>query len=76
MSYTPFGRLILEALVVAISFLVLFFVVRVAAKSVLRLKGGENSNVALAGEVAVAAGLFHIVCEYTGLNKWYCDHRN
>lgn len=74
MAFTPIGRLLIEALVVGITFLVLFAVVRSGTRLMFRDKGA-NSNFALALEVAFTAALFHIVCEYTGLNEWYCRNR-
>lgn len=73
-AYTPFGRLMLEAFVIAVTFVVVFFAVHAAAMSAFGAKAMTNHGL-LAGQVALAAALFHIAFEYTGLNAWYCSQR-
>lgn len=63
----------LEALVVAIAFLLLFFMVRMLF--VAAFKSSAVTTGMLATQVAITAGLFHVVCEYTRVNAWYCRHR-
>ena len=73
MEYTPVGRLLLEALVVGLAFLLLFLVVRGLVG--VFAKDANTNNYVLVAEVVGAAALFHVLCEYTGINQWYCKHR-
>ena len=70
-----FGRLLVEAIVVAISFLVIFAVVHWIAMLLVNEKAMTN-HVYLGFQVAFAAGLFHICCEIVGVNGWYCENRH
>lgn len=64
MAYTSAARLAVEAGAVAAGLVLLFLAVRLVL--------GDDSVVA---SVALAGALFHVGCEYTGLNAWYCAHR-
>lgn len=70
-----FGRLLVEAIVVAISFLVIFAVVHWISMLLVNEKAMTN-HVYLGFQVAFAAGLFHICCEIVGVNGWYCENRH
>ena len=75
MTRTPPALLLTEALVVALTFVVLFFVVHIAAMRLVG-DGAMTDHSYLALQVALAAGGFHVGCEYLGVNAWYCDqHR-
>lgn len=74
MSYTPVGRLLTEALAVGLTFVIIFLIVHAAAMAVYKSKA-MSSHTLLAVQAALAAALFHIVCEYTGINEWYCKGR-
>ena len=72
---TPVGKLLLEALVVAVVFTVLFFVVHIIAMALLH-ESAMTNHLLLAAQVALTAFLGLIALEYTGLNGWYCKHRD
>ena len=71
---TSFVKVCIEALVIAISFVVLFFVVHSLAMMLLH-DAAMTNHVYLGLQIALTAGIFHIACELTGVNKWYCKHR-
>lgn len=74
MTFTAPGKLIAEALVLAVAFVVVFFAIHAAFMAVWKEKAMTN-HALLAGQVAIAAASFHVLCEYTGINGWYCDNR-
>lgn len=69
---TP-ARVAMEAAVIGVAFVVIFFALHAASMSVLG-KARAMTHGSLAIQIAVAAALFHIVCEYSGLNRWYCQN--
>lgn len=73
MTPTALPRLLVEALVISAGMVVLFFAVHVPTMRM--YDGAMSSHAALAAQVAVAAALFHVLCEYTGLNARYCRER-
>ena len=73
-SFTPFGRLLLEAAAVAVGFVVLFFAVHVPTMHFFGAAAMTNHGL-LAAQAAIAAALFHVLFEYSGLNAWYCRQR-
>ena len=74
MTYTHFPRLLLEALVVAVGMVVVFYVVHFAFMKAFRQAAMTHHGL-LALQIAIAAALFHVIFEYTGLNEWYCVNR-
>ena len=62
----------LEAIVIGVAFVVLFFLVHWVAMKFVGDAAMMN-HIYLAGQVFATAAIFHIVCEYTGLNAWYCN---
>lgn len=58
------SRLLVEALVVGIGLVVLFYVVKVL-----------SGCLPLPILVFMAGALFHILCEKVGANTWYCGNR-
>lgn len=74
MSFTNPERLAMEALAVAVSFLVVFFAVHLIFMHFAKERAMTDHGL-LALQIAVSAALFHVVCEYTGVNAYYCTHR-
>ena len=72
--YTPFAKLMLEAVVVAIMFVVLGALVHLAAMKLFKDKAMKDHTL-LASQAALTAAIFHIICEYTHINSWYCKNR-
>lgn len=74
MAYTPLGRLMLEALVLAAAFAVLFLAVHAGAMA-LAGRAAMTHHGLLVAQAALSAALFHVGCEYAGVNAWYCKNR-
>lgn len=74
MAFTPPGRLALEALVVALGLVVLFFAVHVVF---MRFAGDRamTDHGLLAAQLAISGAAFHVLCEYSRINEWYCAQR-
>lgn len=70
---TPLPRLLIEAVVVATAFVAISSLVHAACMWCAPTKA--MSHPSLAAQAAVAAFLFHIACEYSGVNEWYCNAR-
>ena len=68
------GSLSFEALLVGIGFVILFFIVHWIAMKCVGEKAMMN-HLYLATQVFIAGAFFHIVCECTGMNEWYCSNR-
>jgi hypothetical protein len=64
----PISRIIIEAIFVGLLFIPLFMLVQYA------LLQFKQQNMLLT--LFLTAALFHIVCEYTGLNLWYVQDYN
>ena len=65
----------LEAIVIGAAFVISFFMIHWVAMKFVG-EAAMMNHAYLAVQVFITAALFHIVCEYTGLNAWYCDNRN
>lgn len=74
MATTPFGRLLVEAVVVAIGLVLLFFLVHALFMRFFAERA-MTDHALLAAQVAITGALFHVGCEYTGINEWYCRSR-
>ena len=72
--YTPPERLAIEALVVALGLVVLYFAVHLAF---MRLVGDRamTDHGLIAAQLAITGAAFHVLCEYSGINEWYCTQR-
>ncbi len=71
---TDFGVLTIEAVIVAIVLVLIFFLVHVGF--MLRFsQAAMTDHGLLAAQVAIAGAAFHILFELTGLNAWYCLRR-
>lgn len=68
---TPPGRLLIEAVAVAAGMSVLFLAVHACAMAAAG-RAAMTNHALLVAQVAVAASLFHVGFEVTGLNAWYC----
>lgn len=73
-NYTSPGKLLVEAAVVAVAFLVLFFAIHAVAMHFFKERAMKDHGL-LAAQVALAAAGFHVIAEYTSLNAWYCRQR-
>lgn len=71
---TSLSKLLIEALAIAAAFLVLFSVLHTVAVSLLGTAATTNRWY-LALQVAISASAFHIACELSGVNAWYCKQR-
>ena len=74
MTFTEPIRLLIEALAVAVGLVIIFFAVHLIFMYFHTSKAMTN-HVLLALQVAISGALFHVVCEYSGLNEWYCTQR-
>ena len=72
--HTPVLKLLLEALVVAVMFVVLGAIVHVIAMRAFEGKAMTDHKL-LAAQAAITAAIFHVLCEYTRINEWYCQNR-
>jgi len=72
---TSFIRLVAEALVVGVAFLVLFFAIHVPAMAVWK-DDAMMSHKLLALQVFVAAVIGHLIFEATGANAGFCAGRD
>ena len=71
------SRLLIEMVVVGLGLVAVAAPLHALAMfpSVLGSKS-MTSHVWLAAQVAVAGALFHLVCEVSGVNDWYCRDRS
>lgn len=60
------SRVFSEAVVVAFGLVLLFYVLCLCTQH--KVNNTTLINVALAGAI------FHLICEYTGINKWYVQN--
>lgn len=67
-------RLFVEAVVVAVAFLVIFTVIHLFAM-MLAGDAAMTNHGYLAIQIALAASSFHVFCEVLGINDWYCNDR-
>lgn len=66
-SYKSFTQIVfIEAPIIGIIFLAIF-----AALYYLLLLTKLNKNLILYSSLFLSSALFHIICEYTGINVWY-----
>lgn len=66
-TYKSFTKVtFIEAPIVGIIFLCIF-----AALYYLLLLTNKNKNVILYMSLFLSSALFHVLCEYTGINVWY-----
>ena len=71
---TKLAKLLIEALVVAIGLLVLFSLIHGGA-TILLGNAATTNRWYLSLQIAIAASSFHVACEFTGVNAWYCKQR-
>ena len=74
MTFTDPTRLLIEALAVAVGLIMIFFAVHFVFMY-FHASHAMTNHVLLALQIAIAGALFHVVCEYSGLNEWYCTQR-
>ena len=65
--------ILLEAPAVGLGLVIVMLPLHAAAMRVFGKKA--MSHLWLAAQVFVAGALFHVLCEVTGLNRWYCRDR-
>ena len=58
-------RILFEAFIVGILLIVIYYPIKMLLKEV-------DNNIIL----FISGGLFHIICEYSGLNLWYVEDYN
>ena len=68
------ATLALEAVVVGVVLVVVFFAVHAGAMAVFKERA-MSDHALLAAQVALAGALFHVGFEVAGLNAWYCADR-
>jgi len=66
------GKILKEAVVVGILLVVIGIVLHLLSKYV--MKHDMNDNYILAVHFFIAGFIFHLLAEYTGMNKWYCNN--
>lgn len=71
--FTEFNRLLLEASVVGAGLVVLYMVVYLL--TMLLTKDSTLKFGVLMVQLFVAGFAFHVICEYTNVNEWYCVNR-
>ena len=71
---TQLATLTVEALVVALVLVLIFFLVHMGFMAVYR-DAAMTNHALLAVQVAIAGAAFHVLFEITGLNAWYCAQR-
>ena len=74
MGATHFSRLFVEAIVVSVIFVLIFGILHFMSMKMYGDKAMTN-HLLLLTQVSIAAGLFHILFEYFGMNDWYCRNR-
>jgi len=72
--YTSLPRLLIEAIIVAVAFVILATIIHVIAMKFVKEKAMTDHKL-LAIQAATTSALFHIISEYTHLNSWYCKNR-
>lgn len=68
------GKLLIEALVVAVVFVILGAIIHIIFMQIFESKAMTNHYL-LATQAALTAALFHILFEFTNINSWYCKNR-
>ena len=67
-------KVFIEALVLAVTFVMLFAVTHAITMKMYGDLAMTNHRLLFA-QVGIAAGLFHVLCEWFGVNGWYCQNR-
>ena len=73
-NYKKFDKVLVEAIVVGVLLLFLYIIVLTALSYNDIIK--KNHTVHMLFSTFIAGGLFHIICEYTGINMWYVNDYN
>lgn len=65
-------HILLEALIVGVGLVVVGMLMHVIASKY--MKHDMNNNYVLASHFFIAGIIVHLLCEYSGINKWYCKN--
>jgi len=68
------GKILKEALVVGVGLTIVGMILHLLTKYV--MKHDMNDNYILAIHFFIAGFIVHLLCEYSGVNKWYCSNGN
>ena len=71
---TAVGKVLFEALVIGLTFVLIFALVHMISMKLFGDSAMTNHGLLFA-QVGLAAGFFHLLCEWVGLNEWYCQQR-
>lgn len=72
-SYKPVSNVIIEAIIIGVIFVILFAPILYLVKTYITLQQFDLLPTLLIESSfgGVVGFLFHIICEYSGLNVWY-----
>ena len=67
-------KILIEALVVGVVLVAIGMILHVLASKL--KQHNMNENAVLAMHFFIVGFIFHLIAEYTGINKWYCSNGN
>ena len=75
MKIIPNKQLMKEAIVVGVFLVILFFYSALSSNEDMYGDKAMTVHIILAVQLFIAGFIFHVICEYTGVNHWYCSNR-